>query len=94
MRSEVLVLRRAAQPVVSQPQVLQVRRRLSAQALQISHSVAAELQDLPGTEGTTNTLSNELFLALPQAVFTDGTSLPIPLSQGHPPSVSEAGWLR
>lgn len=45
--SEVLVLQRAMQPVVSQPQVLQLWRRLSTQALQISHGVAAELQDLP-----------------------------------------------
>jgi len=45
--SEVFVLQRAMQPVVSQPQVLQLWRRLSTQALQISHGVAAELQDLP-----------------------------------------------
>lgn len=64
-RSEVLVLRRAAQPVVSKPQVLELRRRLSAQVLQISHNIATKLQDLARTEGTANTLCNELFLALP-----------------------------
>lgn len=67
VHSEVLVLRGAAQPVVPQPQVLQLRRGLRAQLLQISHSVAAELQDLPRTEGTTNTLCNEQLLAHPRA---------------------------
>lgn len=66
--SEALVLQRSAQPVVSQPQVLKLRRRLSTQVLQISHSIAAELQNLSKTERTRNTLCNELFLTFPQAL--------------------------
>lgn len=79
--SEVLVLRRATQPVVPQPQVLQLWRRLSAQVLQINRSIAAELQDLSGTEGT-NTLRNEPLLALLRAARH------VLCSQTGPPSPS------
>lgn len=56
IHSEVLFLGRATQLVVAQPQVLELRGWLSTQILQIIHIIVAELQHLPRTEGTTNTL--------------------------------------
>lgn len=66
IHSEVLFLERATQPVVAQPQVLELWGWPSTQVLQIIHSIAAELQDL---RGNNKHLGNELFLALPRAVW-------------------------
>lgn len=81
IHGEVLFLGRATQPVVAQPQVLELWGWPSTQILQITHSIVAELQDLPRAEGTTNTLemscSGTPSSCLASTVFPHGNCCPI-----------------